>query len=342
MTKEYLFDVSLPILLDIRQNYATKHLDIFFEVVSQFGDKIGFVLSIVISYYFLELDKSFTVSLVCYSSIAILSFLKSANHEARPFHVADIQPSKCTFEYGNPSGHSLWTTSMYLTLFDLTCQQNGWKYGNWKHTTSFILSILVITLTCFSRIWHAVHTINQLFSGLIWGFGVYYLFCYILYYEIQKFVKSVRSRPMRKLIFNFGTKNFFILMSMGTAMYFIGSKFNPQPEEWEQKIIQNCSKQIGKPNQTTDAELYNFEKFLICFAVFGNYLGMIIEQKYMGTHVYPLWNQVGFCKQMLMLLITGPSLLLYIILQLKIDNAKHSYLFIIVCKKVCPPLLGNL
>lgn len=53
---------------------------------------------------------------------------------------------------------------------------------------SLTLAIVTILLTCVSRIWHAVHTLNQLFSGIIWGYGLYYLFCYILYYEIRRFV----------------------------------------------------------------------------------------------------------------------------------------------------------
>lgn len=121
VTKEYLFDMTLPVLVNIRENYATRKLDLFFHVISHLGDKIGFIAANVVSYYFLDLEKAFTVSLVNYSSIALLSILKSVNHEARPFHVADVQPSKCTFEYGNPSGHALWTMSVYLTFFDLNC-----------------------------------------------------------------------------------------------------------------------------------------------------------------------------------------------------------------------------
>ena len=90
MTKEFLFDVSLPLLKNIRENYATPKLDLAFQIVSQIGDKIGFTFSIIISYYFLDVERSFTVSLASYASIALLSFLKSANHEGRPFHVADI------------------------------------------------------------------------------------------------------------------------------------------------------------------------------------------------------------------------------------------------------------
>jgi len=41
---------------------------------------------------------------------------------------------------------------------------------------------------------------------------------------------------------------------------------------------------------TTDPELHNFEKFNLCFSIIGVYLGVIVEQKYMGTHIYPYWN----------------------------------------------------
>lgn len=242
MTKEYLFDVSLPILKSIRENYATKGLDKFFSLVSEFGDRAGFIGVNIFSYYFLSLDRAFTVSLCVNASIALLSILKSVNHEARPFHVYEIQPSKCSFEFGNPSGHSLWCSTVYLCFWDMFCQQYKWRYGSRKHTSSFILTITIILLTSFSRIWHAVHTLNQLFSGFIWGFGLYYLFCYILYYEIRRFVQSIREMSWRKLVVNFGTKNFFFFLSLGTALYLIGSWTNPMSKEWQVMMEKNCAK----------------------------------------------------------------------------------------------------
>lgn len=184
MTKQYFFDLTLPIVIEIRNNYATKNLDLFFEIVSQIGDKIGFIIAAVCGYHFLDLEKAFTVALCNYSAIALLSFLKCVNHEARPFHVWDIQPSKCTFEYGNPSGHSLWSTAVFLTFWDLNCRQYNWRKGSIKYRISFIFIVVVILLISFSRIWHAVHTINQLSGGWIWGYGLYYLYSKILYVEL--------------------------------------------------------------------------------------------------------------------------------------------------------------
>ena len=162
MTRDYLFDASLPVLKNIRENYASAKLDLVFQCVSQLGDIFGYSASLVIAYYFLSVDKAFVVAVVCYSSIALLTFLKSIIHEPRPFFVTtEFKPSKCTFEYGNPSGHALWTTSVYLTLFELAKRQNAWtRSKTWLHDLALLGTISVILITCFSRIWHAVHTFN--------------------------------------------------------------------------------------------------------------------------------------------------------------------------------------
>lgn len=147
---------------------------------------------------------------------------------------------------------------------------------------------------------------------------------------------------MRRLVFNFGTKNFCVLILLGIAMYFIGSKLNPQPKEWEENIKQNCSAQVGMNNLITDANLYNFEKFLNCLGIFGNYLGLIIEQRLMGTHVYPLWNQVSFVNQVLLLVLTAPSLIFVSSGSFLIDKTKHSYPFMVIFKSILPSVLGNM
>ena len=123
LIKDYLFKVSLPILKVIRNQYSNKTFDVFFQIVSEFGDKYILSLFVAVSYMTMDLPKSFTVALNANTALALLSILKSVNHEARPFHVTDIVPSKCRFEYGNPSGHSLITSSLYLTFCEMLCRQ---------------------------------------------------------------------------------------------------------------------------------------------------------------------------------------------------------------------------
>ena len=110
----------------MRNEYATPEGDKFFKIISEFGDKYVITIFIIISYTFMDLNKSFIVALNAYSSLALLSVLKSINHEARPFHVYDIQPTKCPLEYGNPSGHSLLSSSLYFTFWDMVCRHMNW------------------------------------------------------------------------------------------------------------------------------------------------------------------------------------------------------------------------
>jgi len=162
-----------------------------FKLLSEMGDKYAISLFIVYSYYNFDLPKSFTVALNAYSALALLSILKSINHEPRPFHVSDIKPTKCWFEYGNPSGHSLLTSSLYLTFWDMLCKHHNWKSGTNARKLSLAIFLTLPILIAFSRIWHAVHTLNQIFSGFIWGTALYVLYCDILYYELCRFIKNI-------------------------------------------------------------------------------------------------------------------------------------------------------
>ena len=126
LLKDYLFNISLPILKEIRLNYSSKKGDLIFGIISEFGDKYIISLLVIVSYIFMDMPKAFTIALNAYSALALLSILKSINNEPRPFHVYDIIPTKCWLEYGNPSGHSLLTSSLYLTTWKMLCFKNGW------------------------------------------------------------------------------------------------------------------------------------------------------------------------------------------------------------------------
>ena len=188
----------------------------------------------------MDLPKSFTIALNAYSALALLSLLKSFNHEPRPFHVSDIKPTKCWLEYGNPSGHSLITSSMYLTFWEMLCRSKGWLKGSLAHRLSLALVVALMLIVAFSRIYHGVHTFNQIINGWIWGVGLYVLYCDILHFELCRFVHSLKQKPWNELIWNFGTKNFFFIYSLAVSMYFIGSYLNPVPQEWLKNIEANC------------------------------------------------------------------------------------------------------
>ena len=75
----------------------------------------------------MDFNKAFIMTLTNNVALAVLTLLKSLNREPRPFHVMKFTPTKCDFEYGNPSGHSLAAVSIYFILLFLLAEAKGWK-----------------------------------------------------------------------------------------------------------------------------------------------------------------------------------------------------------------------
>lgn len=122
------------------------------------SDKYAYVVIIALSYQFFDIESAFVITTTIYSALGTLSLLKSMLHEARPFFVADIKPTKCWFEYGNPSGHALTSSSLYLTVWTLACRSfNPSQFVRWL-SLAFTLSMCF--WIAFSRVYNGVHTYN--------------------------------------------------------------------------------------------------------------------------------------------------------------------------------------
>ena len=114
--------MSLPHLKLIEEN-RTEKLNKLFMAVSEMSDKYAYVVIIGATYHLFDVPNAFVVSATIYTALGVLSISKSFLHEARPFFVAELTPTKCWLEYGNPSGHSITSTSLYLTVWGLACRR---------------------------------------------------------------------------------------------------------------------------------------------------------------------------------------------------------------------------
>ena len=165
-----------------RQDSLTK----VFALISDLSDKYAYVVIIGATYHLMDVQNAFVVTCTIYTALGVLSIFKSFIHEARPFFVMDLTPTKCWLEYGNPSGHSMTSTSLYLTMWDLLCR--NYKADRNTRIFSLAFTLLVVFMIAFSRIYHGVHTYNQILLG--WGLGVliYFLFCHVAYQRLTTFV----------------------------------------------------------------------------------------------------------------------------------------------------------
>ena len=222
LTRDQIFQWSLPILKLIREDYSTPQLDQVSKVISELGGQHALTFLIMVAHCTMDQAKSFTFSVTVFASISILGILKSINHEPRPFFVHIIQPSECPLDYGNPSNHSQYSI-LYLTIVEMLCKSKGWLLGSAVWTLIFLISL--------SRIYMGVHTLNQILSGLISGLCINMLLCDIFYYEITRFVNQVSKKRFSKVVCNFGTQNFIFLYSIAIAMVIIGMVIYPMPLE---------------------------------------------------------------------------------------------------------------
>lgn len=181
-----------------RQDSLTK----VFAGISDLSDKYAYVVIIGATYHLMDVPNAFVVTCTIYTALGVLSILKSFNHEARPFFVMDLTPTKCWLEYGNPSGHSITSTSLYLTMWDLLCR--NYQIDKKTKILTLIVTLTVCLAIAFSRLYHGVHTYNQIFAGWGLGIGLYYLFCHVAYYRLTEFVRHTYKYSIKQLVWNRG------------------------------------------------------------------------------------------------------------------------------------------
>ena len=229
LTREFLFDLTLPHLRLISQN-RMPWMNKIADILSKMADKYGMIVIVGSSYQIMDTSKAFLVNIVVFTALGVVSILKSYYHEARPFFVTDVQPIKCVFEYGNPSGHSISSMSLYLTLWDILSRRYHANYQ--AKVVSLLFTLLIIFAVACSRIYNGVHTYNQILSGWIFGVAIYWLYNHILYKEITMYIKLIKNKNWHQLFWNKGTKIFYIIVFLANLNFWVGDIIHPVPKEW--------------------------------------------------------------------------------------------------------------
>mmetsp|Transcript_30380 Transcript_30380/g.37396 ORF Transcript_30380/g.37396 Transcript_30380/m.37396 type:complete len:344 (+) Transcript_30380:343-1374(+) len=308
-----------------------------FMAISELSDKYAYVVIIGATYHVFDVPNAFVVTATIYTALGVLSITKSVFHEARPFFVSDITPTKCWLEYGNPSGHSITSSALYLTVWDLMCRR--FQADKSQRRISLAFTLFTCFLIAFSRIYHGVHTYNQILLGWMFGISLYYFFCHVVYNDMIRFCSQTDRKTCSELFFNNGTFVFYAIYAIAIFNFLFGNLIHPAPEEWAETINRNCSKLSGQAYD--DPETENFIRFNLASTIAGSYLGLIIEQRYMGTHKYKEFNKTTPFITMLRVIIctiTGsPSLAGLILCPSKGIHWTTKLLF----KTVIPISLGN-
>ena len=163
------------------------------------------------------------------------------------------------------------------------------------------MTLTFIFLIAFSRLYHGVHTYNQILLGWIIGVSLYFFFCHVVYNDLIHFVQTTHKKSLCKLFFNKGTFVFYFIYAIAVFNFCFGDMIHPAPKEWTNTILENC-KHIGV-GKMDDPETENFIRFNLALTVAGSYLGLIVEQRWMGTRKYRIFFKTKPFTTMLRLLV---------------------------------------
>lgn len=106
--------------------------------------------------------------------------MKIGYYSPRPYMTFDgLTTIGCSHEYGNPSGHSLFSAGFSLFVFlDFFSHQSGGEKSR-AYNTCLIAAIAFFVLMGFARVYQAVHSVDQVLYGWqlgIWG-ALYFNYC---------------------------------------------------------------------------------------------------------------------------------------------------------------------
>jgi membrane-associated phospholipid phosphatase len=176
--KQPLYDMTIPYSLWIRENWGeSKAFNVTIEIIAQMSDKYGMLALYPVAFLLLPIHGSMSLISGMFIGLCTNIMLKFIFLDPRPFMTTPgLVPSKCLFDYGNPSGHSTHSIMIYFGFYIQYTRAFGHQMSSFTKNLMFYFCALIFLLVAFSRIATGSHTINQILHGWVWGAANFYLF----------------------------------------------------------------------------------------------------------------------------------------------------------------------
>ena len=291
-----LYELSVEFEEKIKQSGFLHYFYFFWSYIFIYGMMFIATVIVMVNYPYNVFLCYITIEI---GLIFIMCFLKSIYANSRPYW--DIynekiknpndtsKPTECDGGFGNPSGHSLMSTS-FLNLWYLFINSNFYQRRKWKKCikySSLILVIICILSVIFSRIHRQIHSFNQILFGTLLGISVFFLFCYIIEFD--------KIEPND--FFTFLDKKKYIIISLFLILFGISvtlgyTLHNKKEDEYIIVLKKYCNyirEQIFGINTA-------FHSALI-FIIIGGYLGILflkykINKNYFSKEkIFYNWNK---------------------------------------------------
>ena len=208
--RDYLFQKSIPFQEKIHKDGKNNNILIFCKIISIFGGEISTLFLFGIIFLFMPLNYSFLLLQGTVYSSYLTNTLKMIYQSDRPNWHSDYLTFSCNYGYGNPSGHSLTSIVLYLSLSHILIHY--YKIKGVIKIIIFNFFIIFSLLIVISRVILAVHSINQVIYGLTLGLGLYYLLIFILGYHKYSSFDFLQHIRKKKVYYSYYFIHLFLLI----------------------------------------------------------------------------------------------------------------------------------
>jgi membrane-associated phospholipid phosphatase len=321
-----LQSVSASIIVNLQKN---QHLVQSMRWITLLGSKKIKAFFMCVIYATCNVYHAYFYVLAVFSSSFLCAFLKINLQDPRPFWLyPEVHGYDCEASYGYPSDHVMATVPGILLFFEILyyrMELDRSPNANICYYFGLILSYFICILVSFSRLAMGVHSLDQVFFGLVMGFAFYYFYLHILDYDLRNYTPFLFSISKSFHIHKFCFIIFGLYFSFLINLFLIPANYDPL---WTYNFVLHCG---DRPQFTPifksliDSQYF----FYVIAGFFGilldirlNYQGNLEDKNEVNLYAYEnisdnhvnrigRWNDTKWIKTIFRILVLYIPLFLY-------------------------------
>ena len=285
-----LFNESLELIPKFQKSSPNSYH--FWKFIAYLGGKPVLGGIYVVLFLFLPLNKVYIIFFLLIFTGFVDHTSKILYRQERPLWMNDEinVHSEHACGYGNPSGHALSSSCLYLSLWYMLSDlisgliKNNKKLFNIIKYTILTVCLGIVYLIMTSRIYLGVHSINQIIFGFFIGVGIFLLFLPLF--------KSYCNTSTEFLNKQYNCRYFiFGMIIAGILIYYIS--YYSRKDVEEVKELLNWKKMCLDQKWSKILIKGSFMGGESIFIILGMYLGLFFV-KYKINNIYKNTEEIIF------------------------------------------------
>ena len=266
-----MFQFSLNFEKELQEK-SPQIIIIIFKIITKVGGEYLIAVPILLVFIFFSFIKSSVFIAGFMICLQFHSMMKIWYGAIRPFwQNTNLYKGICDGGFGNPSGHSMVNTYLYLSLFvyikEINILQGKYIFQG------FILIFFIVWIfsIIFSRIILGMHSLNQVIYGTSLGL-IFFLF-FIQVFKLHKMPISYYKKFFKKTSYISYIFLIILLLSILSIINKFAFNNNINLEKYNDILNKLCGSDYPNYRRFNNDGLFGS---LIIFSILGMYLGQIL------------------------------------------------------------------